>query len=131
MIKFPVGGTAYGTLPPIVGNDGLPAEPTSVTAKSYKNGSTTDTGEEITILTYPDADGLRGWSYDPAVESEHDVWRLQFLVVIGGEDYYHTEMLQAVVPERGTDSAIKTGQSYTHTNDSTTDTVAVTITETP
>jgi len=131
MIKFPVGGVAYGTLPPIIGTDGLPAEPTSVTAKSYKNGSTTATGDSITILTYTDDDGLRGWSYNPAGESELDVWRLQFLIVIGGQNYFHTEMLQAVVLERGTNGAIRVGQSYRHTNNDTTDTVDVTITETP
>jgi hypothetical protein len=110
MIKFVVGGTAYGTIPPIVDSAGLPITPTSVAAKTYKNGSTTATGESVTILTYPDADGLRGWSYNPAGESELDVWRIQIEVVIGGLSYYHTDLIQAVVVERGTDGAATLAQ---------------------
>lgn len=105
MIKFPVGGTAYGTIPPIVDSTGAALTPTSVAAKTYKNGSTTATGDTVTILTYTDANGLRGWSYNPAGESELDVWRIQIEVVISGVSYYHTDMIQAVVVERGTDNA--------------------------
>jgi hypothetical protein len=97
MIKFAVGSTAYGTIPPIVDSAGLAITPTSVTAKTYKNGSTTATGDTVTILTYTDANGLRGWSYNPAAEVELDMWRIQIGVVIGGVTYYHTEMIQAVV----------------------------------
>ena len=106
MIKFAVGGTAYGDLPPIVDSAGLPVVPTSVTFKTYKNGSTTATGDSVTLITHADDDGLYGWSYNPAGEVEFDTWRLQVLIVIAGVDYYHHETIQAVVPERGTDNVI-------------------------
>lgn len=106
MIKFPVNGTAYGDLPPIVDSFGDPLTPTTITAKSYKNGSTTETGDSITILTHTEANGLRGWSYNPAGESEFDTWRLEFKVTTGGKDYFHVVTLQAVVPERGTNNAL-------------------------
>lgn len=105
MQKFQVGGTAYGSLPPIVDSAGDPVVPTAVTCKTYKNGSGTATGESVTVSAYTEDDGLYRWSYNPAGDAEFDVWSLQFRIEISGVYYYHHVDLQAVVAERGTDSA--------------------------
>jgi hypothetical protein len=101
-----VGGTARGTLPPIVDPaDGItPVTPSALTALVIKNG--TDTVDSVTITAVGGGrTGVYKWSYDPAGEVEGDRFSLVFTITIDSLPYYYTVDLEVLAVERGTDDS--------------------------
>lgn len=101
-----VGGTARGTLPPIVDpTDGItPVTPSALTCLVIKDG--TDTVDSVTITAV--GGGLTGvykWSYNPAGEAEGEKFSLVFTITIDSLPYYHTVDIDVVAAERGTNGA--------------------------
>ena len=101
--NFKVGQAAYWTLATYDADGILVDADSTPTVAVRKNGFIT--GDIVSVIKRSSSTGLYDCSYNPASESEGDIFTIEESVTVSAQAYFNAWGIEALAAERGTDGA--------------------------